>query len=328
MADWFETRFRELAETERLDPAFAARVRALVRDEWAADARPVPPQDTHLGVTDAYGATGEIIVLETEDRPTVEEPAPRRRGIPGRWLLVAASVALVAVVGAVLVDDADEGVDTTASEPDARPPGREVPQVEDFVPLEPGRWYVDPDGDPSTALRVGFDIRADGWSSWLGTVKLGAATHALLTVTTVDNLVQHACTDHSPADPPVGPTVDDLATALGRLAPFEVTQPASDVTAFGYEGKHIQLTRPELPRGNDGSFVGCDGGNLASWFSPLHDGGTRAFYGYDDVGVTEDFWILDVDGTRLVFATTTAAGTPAEDVAELEAIFESIRIEP
>lgn len=327
MADWFETRFRELAETERLDPAFAARVRALVRDEWAADAGPAAPQDTDLGVADADAAPGEIIMLETEYRPTVDEPAPPRRGVPGRWLLVAASVALVAVIGAVLVDDADEEVGTTASELTPGPSARAVPQVEEFVPLEPGRWFVDPDGDPATSLQVSFDLPA-GWSSWLGTVKFSGDTHSLLSVTTVDNLVQHACTDHSPADPPVGPSVDDLATALGRLAPFEVTEPASDVTAFGYEGKHIQLARPELPRANDGSFAGCDGGSLATWFSPLHDDGRNAYYGYDDPGLVEDFWILDVEGTRLVLTTTTSAAVPAEDVAELEAIFDSIRIEP
>ena len=78
----------------------------------------------------------------------------------------------------------------------------------------------------------------------------------------------------------MGPTVDDLAAALSQLAPFEVTAPPTDVTLFGYPGKHLELTVPALPvtGGGDGrEFADCIGGKLHSWISPNLGG---AFFGY------------------------------------------------
>ena len=73
----------------------------------------------------------------------------------------------------------------------------------------------------------------------------------------------------------MGPTVDDLATALSQLAPFEVTAPPTDVTLFGYPGKHLELTVP------DRGFADCGNGELHSWISPLNGG---SFSGYDGPG--------------------------------------------
>jgi hypothetical protein len=327
MADWFETRFPQDSEPARVDPAFAARIRTLVLDEWRADPARGAGANEILSDRDRY--QGEIVMLDTEDPITDEEPLPPQRRLPGRWLLVAAAVAVVAVAGALLVGGNDE-VDT-ATQKSAPEPAKEVP-VDDGVPLQPGRWFVDPDGDASTPLRVSFEVSAGGWESWLGTVKFGGGGHAMLTVAAIDNLVREACTGHSPADPAVGPTVDDLAIALSQLAPFEVTSPPTDVTVRGYRGTHVQLTVPDIPivnaRGGR-NFEGCQGGQLQSWFSPIHDGGSAAFFGYNaEPGRTEDYWILDVDGTRLVLITMSSPASPAADVDELEAIFDSIRIEP
>jgi hypothetical protein len=65
-------------------------------------------------------------------------------------------------------------------------------------------------------------------------------------------------------------------------------------------------------------------------FSPFIDTAEEgdAFYGYTGPGYREDFWILDVDGTRLVVASERSPGSPRKDVAELSAILDSIRIEP
>src|SRR5687767_9851461 len=97
MADWFETRFREPLDAAQLDPAFVARMRALVVEEWQADVGTIPSGDT-----DSDYREGDIIMLETEDRPTGDGPTPSRRA-PGRWLLVAAAAAVVTVVGTLLV---------------------------------------------------------------------------------------------------------------------------------------------------------------------------------------------------------------------------------
>ena len=39
-------------------------------------------------------------------------------------------------------------------------------------------------------------------------------------------------------------------------------------------------------------------------------------------------WILDVDGSRVVVTIHDFAGTPAEDREEMQAILDSLRIEP
>ena len=50
-------------------------------------------------------------------------------------------------------------------------------ELPDFTPLEPGTYVIDPDGDPSTPLRVGYEVPTEGWSSWIGAVKLSDYGH-------------------------------------------------------------------------------------------------------------------------------------------------------
>jgi hypothetical protein len=221
---------------------------------------------------------------------------------------------------------------STAASPD--PTIQDVMEVADigsFAPLEPGNYFMDPDLDPSTSLRVVFEVAADGWLQWIGTFKRSGAGYVGVSITTVSNLVRHGCRDHSRHDPPVGPGVDDLATALADLAPFRVTAPPTDVTIYGYRGKHLELTVPDLPmkgRGDERRFAGCVGGQLKSWVDPLsqpYEG--DAYYGYTGPGHTEEFWILDVEGSRLVIQANWSPGSPPEDIAEMGAILDSIRIE-
>ena len=201
-----------------------------------------------------------------------------------------------------------------------------------FAPLEPGTYSIDPDGDPSTPLRVVYEVPAEGWSMWIGAVKFADDGHVGVSMSTVTNLVGHGCRDHSWADPPVGPSVDDLAAALGDLGPFRVTSPPKDVTIYGYSGKHLELTVPDLPvvgQGDDRRFAGCEEGTLKSWvgFVDRAEEGD-AFYGYSEPGHTEDFWILDIEGTRLMIEANWSPDSPRKDVAEMRAILDSIRIEP
>ena len=201
--------------------------------------------------------------------------------------------------------------------------------MEQTGPLEPGSYFIDPDGDDTTPLRVTYEV-PDGWSSWFGAIKEDDFGHTALSIITVPNVVTDGCRDHTPLDPPVGPTVDDLATALSRLAPFEVTAPPTDVTLLGYQGKHLALTVPVDLRVDSGAenfhdFADCLDGELHSWISTNNEG---SFSGYEAPGHTEEFWILDVQGTRLVLVKDASPNTPAQDIAERDAIFDTIRIEP
>ena len=210
---------------------------------------------------------------------------------------------------------------------------RDALGVGSFAPVEPGTYFIDADLDASTPLRVVYGVPAEGWSKWIGAVKFNdEGGHVGVSITTVVNLVHDGCRDHSWADPPVGPSVNDLAAALADLAPFAVTSPPEDVTIYGYHGKYLELTVPDLPverAGEDLRFAGCFGGQLKSWVAPM-DATAKgdAFYGYTGPGYSEEFWILDVEGTRLMIAAERSPGSPPDHLAELGAILDSIRIEP
>lgn len=198
-----------------------------------------------------------------------------------------------------------------------------------FAPLEPGTYFMDADLDPSTPLRVLYGVPDEGWSQWIGAAKFNDNDgHVAVSITTVVNLVRDGCREHVWADPPVGPSVEELAAALAVLAPFRVTSPPKDVTIFGYSGKHLELTVPDLPVEGD-RFTGCTAGKLKSWVAPIDTAEAGdAYYGYTGPGYSEEFWILDVEGTRLMIAAERSLGSPPEDLAELRAILDSIRIEP
>jgi hypothetical protein len=231
-----------------------------------------------------------------------------------------------------------------ASERTVTPTIQDVMELEFFAPLEPGTYFIDPDGDPSTSLRVVYEIPFQGWSQWIGAAKFaeegtacsangcpGRPSHVGVSITTVSNLVRDGCSYHSWANPPVGPSVDNLATALAHLAPFRMTSPPEDVTIYGYSGKHLELTVPDLPvegEGDDLRFTGCTDGDLKSWVAFIDTAPGDAFYGYTGPGYREEFWILDVDGTRLMIAAGRSLGSPSENLAEQQTILDSIRIEP
>lgn len=220
----------------------------------------------------------------------------------------------------------DETSSTTTTSTSA-PAGAQRMNVETFEDVEPGTYFVDPDGDESTPLLVTYEVAAEGWSSWPGAVKFNDKGHTGLSITTVDNLVTEACEDPTPQDPAVGPTVDDLATALSKLAPFELTEPPSDVTLLGYKGKHLKITVPELEvvgSGETAEYADCVDGNLHSWI----DSSGEPFFGYNaEPGRYDEYWILDVDGTRLMLAVNSSPAMPSEELTEVQAIIDSIQFE-
>jgi hypothetical protein len=70
-------------------------------------------------------------------------------------------------------------------------------------------------------------------------------------------------------------------------------------------------------------------GTLKSWVAAIDTAPGDAFYGYNgEPGRIEEFWILDVDSTRLMIEANWSPASPREDVAEMRAILDSIQIEP
>lgn len=308
------------------DAEFADRLERVLVDRLTAPVASRWHTSPDVAASETPSSNGEMSLTDLEVVPM--DARPNSPGAGPRWLLVAASVAVL-VAGVLVVTAIRDDSPAPAAPPETPAPTTTVAPMaivfgEAPDDLEPGRYIIDPDGDPSTPLAVTYEV-PEGWSSWIGAAKLKGRTHTLLTITTVDNVVRDGCLDHTELTPAVGETVDDLVTALTELAPFEVTAPPRDVTVFGHDGKYIRLTVPEMSVAGD-AFLDCVGGELHSWASPALGG---PFHGYDgDPGRNEEFWILDVAGTRLVVVANWSPDLSAAEVAELSAIFDSIRIQP
>lgn len=129
----------------------------------------------------------------------------------------------------------------------------------------------------------------------------------------VDNVVADAC---GPADqlldPPVGPSVDDLVSAISNLTPLVATAP-ENVTVDGFSGKQLTVTAPEDVE------AGCD---LQTWANQYRTNGVGA-------GEVNELRILDVDGVRILIAGVYFPATVTEEGrSALEQVIASIQIEP
>jgi hypothetical protein len=106
----------------------------------------------------------------------------------------------------------------------------------------------------------------------------------------------------------VGPSVADLVKALVDQDGSDASVPA-DVTFGGFPAKRIDLTVPLELEGTT-----CRIGETDSFAIQF--------------GFSSAVYVIDVDGQRLVITTKTGDASSAEDVAELQAMLDSIRIEP
>ncbi len=166
------------------------------------------------------------------------------------------------------------------------------------------------------AVRVTLYV-PDGWagimaSIWLNEIGNGAPDGAGLLIGRGAWLVSDPCTKANHVIPPdvaVGPSVDDFANALADHPLLDVTDPV-DVTLAGYPGKFVELTVPA-------DISMCE--VYRPWDPGIFAQGPSHRW---------HLWIIDVDGLRFVVQSTDYAGTSAKHRAELEAMVDSITIEP
>jgi len=115
-------------------------------------------------------------------------------------------------------------------------------------------------------------------------------------------------------DAPVGPTVDDLVAALVAQPMRDATSP-TEIVVHGYAGTAIELTVPA-----DLDFATCWAGEFRSWTNT--EDAARFHQG---PGQHDRLWIIDVDGIRVVIDAGFYDGTSTADMAELQAILDSIQ---
>jgi hypothetical protein len=181
-----------------------------------------------------------------------------------------------------------------------------------------GTYTINPLPTPNRAFSITY-TQPDGWSVLrLGclvpaTGQLGPAGMGIC-FSTPRILYSDPCQADRGSDweVQVGPSVDDLATALAAQTAYGSTNP-TDVTLSGYSGKRIDLQLP------DTDFPLCEGRGFVPWDGSI---------GAQGAGNRWHLWILDVDGLRVVIVAHDFADTPPQDQDDLQAIVASFRIAP
>jgi hypothetical protein len=192
----------------------------------------------------------------------------------------------------------------------------------DDVPLAIGQYILSGDalyGVPP--LTISFFVPSDRWVSWgPGLLTNESDTHANvgLSFAGVTNLYADSCRWDSAGaqDPIVGPTVDDLVAALAKLPHVAATAPV-DVQLAGHSGRYIELAIDD-----DIRFPDCDRGEVHFWIE--QQGRSRYYQG---PGQIEQFWVLDVDGVRLVVEGSLFPGASTANRDELRQVLDSLAID-
>ena len=179
-----------------------------------------------------------------------------------------------------------------------------------MISLEAGAYVF---GDPFP-VRVTVEV-PEGWTSCVyGPVEAGVCRddESGVNFVIVDNVVSDPCDQSQPRlVPPVGPSVDDLVSAISNLEGFETTDPV-DVTVDGFQGKQLELS-PEP------AF--CQGG-ISTWATAQRTNGIAP-------GEVNLLRILDVAGTRvMVAAAHQPTRTTADELAEIRRVFDSVHVAP
>jgi hypothetical protein len=176
-------------------------------------------------------------------------------------------------------------------------------------------------GAEDDSIRITLTV-PDGWTGFGGAVvptveRYSPPGGASLLLGRGAWLYSQPCGGPGP-DIPTGTTVNEFVTALVDHPDLDVTSPI-DVTLGGYSGKYLELRAPSNTTtdelGPDPS--GCN--YYFVWEPGIYAQGPNALW---------RIWVLDVDGVRVVVRADSFPGTTPQVQAQLQAIVESIQIEP
>ena len=222
-----------------------------------------------------------------------------------RGLTVRVMPAVLAVMAAALgacTSDSDTG-DAAAGDSDstestsAGPPEQPTysPGPNEVVTLDQGqRWASMEQGRYAVRLSSSLTYEVDVPDSWrvflgrfLNTPPSGA--HSIFFVSEAPargtELPRHPCDD--PTGTPVGPSVSALADGLRGQPVLEVSKP-DPVTVAGSHGLYVDVRIPESV-----DAASCIDGTVALFTSGSDEWGWQE-------GFVAHWWILDVDGERVV----------------------------
>jgi len=112
-------------------------------------------------------------------------------------------------------------------------------------------------------------------------------------------------------------TVDQVVAAMAAQTSRDASA-ITDITVGGYAGKSITLHVPD-----DAAFATCDKGKFCSLADPETFPADPCLRYAQGAGQIDEMWVVDVKGQPVVIDWTHFKGTPADHLAELEAIVRS-----
>ena len=185
--------------------------------------------------------------------------------------------------------------------------------------LAPGTYRT----DFGEGVVITFTLPAD-WTSLGGGVVRNADQPNGLAFTTWQIAMVYSDPCHwQTTGAAVGPTVDDLVTALVAQKRGATVTPTA-VTIDGYTGKQVDLMVPlDVAFTSPSVAVACDGSQYKTWTDT--SGGDRYNQGPGQHDLLD---VLDVGGRTVAIQRSFYPANTAADVAELQAIVNSITITP
>jgi hypothetical protein len=230
----------------------------------------------------------------------------------------AASSGLLTAIVAVALASCQAGssgpIRTPAVTMTAEPTASPIPRLNGQDPLSPGRYQV----NASIPAIVTVEVPS-GWVAGGDWVVAGPATDPDNGITIRFYTIPNIAVDPlSPAagnlDPPVGPTVDDLVQAIVAHPAWTASEP-TEITIDGRDGQLVTIRIPldaPLPADSEGEFyfyADPAGGGIWGWLP----------------GQTFDWYIVDVDGQRLIIDAFHYPDASPEDLAAQRAVVESVQ---
>lgn len=186
-------------------------------------------------------------------------------------------------------------------------------------PLTPGRTYYIEEG-LDTPGRLTFTVPAPGWSASHVFIDKhhDQPTQVGLSTWIISHVYADVCQwQGNLVD--AGETVEDLVSVLADQKGQDVSA-QTDVELGGYPAKRIDMTVE-----GDLDVTTCDMDFLRVW----PGAGPDETQGLATApGITDVMYIVDVDGKRLALVATHHEASSEADLAELDQLIASIRIDP
>jgi hypothetical protein len=253
----------------------------------------------------------------------------RQRVVIGPWrepsmnTIVRAAAAIAAVLvlafGASQLLPSSSGVGTGPPSPSPTAPSTASPSASGAVLPTPSPVTLTvPAPYPAT---ITFQVRP-GWRLWGAEGEAGQGWYKEspdppgmgFTFWTAKEVFAEPCGGgFTTVDPPVGPTVDDLADVLIKQ-PATIVNADRPITVDGYSGRFLDYTA-DYSRG-------CAAGHLNRWRTV--SGSIREALD----GERDQVWILDVKGKRIIIDAFEFPSTSAADKAELRTLIDTVQISP